>query len=90
MAASLGGDRLARRLPSPPVATLLIHGGTGDPVSPSWELKERSDVKVLDYPFSGHLPFIDRREEVLTDVLNFLDRVDGRATPRAGLYDGRP
>ena len=90
MAASLGGDRLARRLPSPPVATLLIHGGTGDPVSPSWELKERSDVKVLDYPFSGHLPFIDRREEVLTDVLNFLDRVDGSATPRAGLYDGRP
>ena len=51
----------------------------------------RRDVEELTYPFSGHLPFLDKRsrEEFLIDLLDFLDRVDGVQTPRRGLYDGR-
>ena len=30
----------------------------------------------------------DPLTQVLLDVLNFLDGVDGRKTPRIGLYDG--
>ena len=48
-------------------------------------------MEELTYPFSGHLPFLDKRsrEEFLIDLLDFLDRVDGVQTPRRGLYDGR-
>lgn len=84
-----GGSALASRLPPPTVPILLVRGGSGDPVEPSWDLDSRPDVRTIEYPFSSHLPFLDRREEFLLDLLQFFDRVDGVQTPRAGLSDGR-
>ena len=74
----LGGDALAAKLPPPSVPTMLLSGGAGDAVEGGWDLGARSDVLVRQYPFSGHLPFIDARSEVLLDLLEFLDRADGR------------
>eukprot|EP00966_Prymnesium_polylepis_P236827 5477289-Prymnesium_polylepis.1 len=87
----LGGEALAAWLPPPPLPILLSHGGNDDPVEPSWELRGRGDVRKIEYPFSGHLPFLDKasREEYLLDLLEFLDGVDGVRTPRRGLSDGR-
>lgn len=85
----LGDERLASRLPSARVPTLLVYGGSADVVNPNWDLRARQDVKVRDYPFSGHLPFMEQREEFLFDLLDFYDDVDGVKTPRAGLADGR-
>ena len=88
-AEQLGGERLAARLPKRPVAVQILTGGAADAVSPSWELQTRSDVQVREYPSSGHLPFVDVREEFLIDMLDFLDRVDGVRTSHAGISDGR-
>ena len=87
----LGDSALEAKLPPPSVPILLSRGGDGDPVLPSWELGEGRDVKKCVYPFSGHLPFLDKasREEYLMDLLEFYDRVDAHRTPRRGLYDGR-
>ena len=85
----LGGPRLAEWLPAPSTPTLLVVGGSADSVEPSWDLRDRPDVRQLDFPFSGHLPFVDRREEFLTDLLDFYDLVDETKTSRSGLTDGR-
>ena len=73
----------ARPPSSVPIA--LFHGGDADLVEPTWDLSRRPDVMQREYPFSGHLPFIDNREECLSDVLDFLDTVDGVRSPRRGL-----
>lgn len=84
----LGGSRLAARLPPAPLPTLLLRGGAADPIEPDWDLRSRPDVKQIEYRLSGHLPFIDNREEVLLDMLDFMDAVDGVSTNRMGLVDG--
>ena len=84
----LGGRALASRLPAA-VPTLLCCGGSADVVDPSWDLSGRRDITEIQYRFSGHLPFIDRREEFLIDLLDFFDGVDGVQTPRTGISDGR-
>ena len=64
---------------------MLLRGGSADPVEPSWDLSDRTDVKMREYMFSGHLPFIDNREEVLFDLLAHLDAADGVSTNRNGV-----
>ena len=81
----LGGERLVSRLPDRSVPVMLLQGGTADAVDPSWDLRSRPDVRRLYYPLSGHLPFIDNREECLMDLVEFLDFVDGVKSPRGGL-----
>ena len=85
LAERLGGDRLVARLPDPAVPVMLLHGGAADLVDPTWDLRSRPDVRQQQYQFSGHLPFVDNREECLTDVLDFLDAADGVRSPRGGL-----
>ena len=84
-AESLGRGQLAARLPDASVPTMLLRGGSADPVEPSWDLSDRTDVKMREYMFSGHLPFIDNREEVLFDLLAHLDAADGVSTNRNGV-----
>jgi pimeloyl-ACP methyl ester carboxylesterase len=84
-AESLGRGQLAPRLPDASVPTMLLRGGSADPVEPSWDLSDRTDVKMREYMFSGHLPFIDNREEVLFDLLAHLDAADGVSTNRNGV-----
>ena len=67
---------------------MLLRGGSADPVEPSWDLSDRADVRQHEYMSSGHLPFIDNREELLFDLLAFLDAADGVSTSRLGLVDG--
>ena len=53
-----------------------------------WELGGRRNVQLREYPFAGHLPFIDTREEFLADLLDFYDGVDGvKQSNRRGLVD---
>ena len=86
----LGGSSLANRLPSPgSVPTQVIIGGPSDSVDPSWDLRSRPDVAQVSYPTCGHLPFLDRRLEFLSNLLDFYDQVDGVNTSRSGLSDGR-
>ena len=80
VAERLGGASLVPRLPDQSVPVTLLHGGDADLVDPSWDLRERPDVRVREFPFSGHLPFIDNREEFLADLLDFYNGVDGVAT----------
>jgi hypothetical protein len=44
-AESLGRGQLAPRLPDASVPTMLLRGGSADPVEPSWDLSDRTDVK---------------------------------------------
>ena len=86
----LGGSALAKRLPPPrTVPTQVICGGQTDSVEPSWDLRSRPDVAQVTYPACGHLPFLDRRLEFLSNLLDFYDEVDGVKTSRSGLTDGR-
>jgi len=59
--------------------------GTGDGV---WDTISRSwaglpsSVKRLTFGASGHLPFVEQKEEFLTQLVDFLDAADGVATNR--------
>lgn len=85
----LGGSRLASRLPQrgSGVPVLLCRGGSADLVDPSWDLGGREadagDVRLREFPFAGHLPFIDSREEFLAELLDFYSAVDGGAVSGA-------
>lgn len=81
----LGRGRLSAMLPKA-VPTTVIHGGATDAVVPSWDLGKT--VRLVDYPRSGHLPFIDERELFLFDLLDWLDGIDKVKTPRIGLVNG--
>ena len=87
-AARLGRAQLASRLPRE-APTLLVHGGSADPVTCDWEFRQggAQPKDVIVYRRSGHLPWIDERESFLCDVLDFIDGVDSVTTPRVGLVN---
>jgi len=59
----------------------LASGGEADIVDRSWEGLP-SSVKRLTFGASGHLPFVEQKEEFLTQLVDFLDAADGVATNR--------
>ena len=42
---------------------------------------------MITYPKSGHLPFIEQREEFAGEYLSFLDAADGVTTSRELILD---
>ena len=90
--ASLGGDALVRLLEpaaAARVAALVVWGGEADVVEPSWDVAalQKANVNLRVYERSGHLPFIEQREEFVGEYLNFLDAADGVKTSREFLID---
>lgn len=89
---SLGGDALLKQLEpavSARVATLVVWGGEADVVEPSWDVAalQKANVNLRVYQRSGHLPFIEQREEFLGEYLSFLDAADGVKTSRELILD---
>jgi pimeloyl-ACP methyl ester carboxylesterase len=81
----LGGDSLGRRLAEEmpkAVPVMLITGGDADIVRPDGWSNLPPSLKRIAYPSSGHLPFIEARDDALGAVLEFLDTADGKETNR--------
>ena len=75
------GKRLATDVPAD-VPMLLMSGGTRDIVdATAWEEVPPS-VRRVSFGASGHLPFIEERDEFLPVLLEFLDTADGKTTNR--------
>ena len=90
--ASLGGDALVRLLQpasAARVAALVVWGGDADVVEPTWDVAalQKANVNLRVYERSGHLPFIEQREEFLGEYLDFLDAADGVKTSRELILD---
>lgn len=81
----LGGTALGERIGAAEaagVAVLLANGGKSDLVDASgWEGLPAS-VRRMAFTASGHLPFIEEREEFLTALFDYFDGVDGVETNR--------
>jgi hypothetical protein len=60
---------------------LLATGGESDLVEPDWT-GLRPSVTRRTFSLSGHLPFIDQREDFLIAYADFLDSADGVSTNR--------
>ena len=66
-----------------------VWGGPRDIVEPSWEIAplQQANVNLRVYERSGHLPFVEEREDFLGEYLNFLDAADGVKTSRELFLD---
>ena len=71
------------------LAALVVWGGEGDVVELSWDVAalQKANVNLRVYERSGHLLFIEQREEFVDEYLNFLDAADGVKTSRVFLID---
>ena len=81
----LGGEALGKRLTEDvpkAVPVLLMTGGESDIVQPNAWSNLPPSLKRVAFPSSGHLPFIEARDEALGAVLEFLDEADGKVTNR--------
>ena len=67
----------------------MVWGGPRDVVEPSWDVKalQAANVNLRVYEASGHLPFIEQREEFAGEYLSFLDAADGTKTSRELILD---
>ena len=83
LAAQLAAARDAK------VATLVVWGGPRDVVEPSWDVQalQGANANLRVYEASGHLPFIEQREEFAGEYLSFLDAADGVTTSRELILD---
>ena len=84
LSAPLGGGDLARRIDavtSRGVPVLLSTAGTADLVSEE-ALELTPSATVARVVASGHMPFIEQRDEFLLALLNFFDKADGTETNR--------
>ena len=81
----LGSASLGQRLQSATAAglpVLLATGGAADLVDAGGWDGVPNGVQRLAFTGSGHLPFIEQREQFLTSLLTFLDKADGVETNR--------
>ena len=78
----LSGERLGERLRATSAPVLLAYGGGGgEIVDVSWQELPAS-VTRRAYEPSGHLPFVEQRDDFLYEYADFLDKADGVQTNR--------
>ena len=75
------GKRLASDIPSG-LPVLLMSGGKRDIVDPEGWSDLPPSLQRVAFGTSGHLPFIEQRDEFLPAILEFFDKADGKTTNR--------
>uniref|UniRef100_A0A7S0L3I9 AB hydrolase-1 domain-containing protein n=1 Tax=Coccolithus braarudii TaxID=221442 RepID=A0A7S0L3I9_9EUKA len=79
---SLAGEKLGSSLRGKDTPVLLANGRTsGEIVDLAWSDLPAGITRSV-FKSSGHLPFIEERDEFLLQYVSFLDRVDGVETNR--------
>lgn len=81
---ALGGAQLGKRLAEcgEDLPVLLFTGGESDIVDSSSWTGLPETVQPIKYPDTGPLPFIDKDEEFVASLIDFLDVVENKTTNR--------